>query len=898
MKGVALLLVAFFTVNSTYGKTIQDKSTVAENDDCQEVIETVRKGIDENKELMKKFAKGVCKYISSMSCDEYQKKVLEFSLNEKEAKQFCTSLRRGRALSMHIRDCVTGEKYCPYLCKRCTKTVAMLNRVIKMMNATAGEIEAVFKANCNILKLDNKTCDTIISYFDKIVQSIIDEVSPGDICVELKFCNSSSTDGNIMDGFKNYMNKIRRRGRNIMKSMFKLHGSKTRGSFPNFLNGKQWRKSMREHLKRIKKIQRQFKNIFKNTGDFDNENPLATTTVEPEIVEEEEEEGDDAEGDDAEGDDAKGDDADDDNDDDDDLMNIEDKWISNKDDIEAMNKVLAEAKHNRVIGENPYLAYDFPSFGHFFKKSKRIFEDLPTKDIILEELSPKDWSTEDLPTEDIFPEDLTPKDWNTDSLKDLYDPSKFKEIKGSENIFEKEDEDEEEDPLRGLLPTFTLPSIPNLSFFNKELDKMMKLTKEQLKTLEEKSSSLRQSLTGKSLKNGIGCTACKAVVEVIEYEIKTVNASEQQIKKIIEAICSLYPIEAAKEACKKIVEEVDEVIQLIEKDVDPKDICVELKLCPSKQNQQDGGFKVETKTYVKPTGDCNSMCGFWKNLYGEDVSEVMELWVETKERIIKLCQENKYKIKCFSMLRTFEKAESQLGAVLTQEEMNNSNSTEKYCKCFKNQPVFVTKKHDTCQLCRQMEKGLSKDISNVKKSISYLIEQINTFCTGVTEQQEECFEIIDIFKTSFENLDKRMEATDELCNRIGYCVEEEKEFPWKNMMKHMMTRAESLFPSILDGDLFGSPLSCNFCKTCMKNINSTMKVINANSTNIEENTPVLKDGFAIFCRSQKTGDEVKQVCKRIYNGMETIQKTLISKKEMEDGSNDDMSAICKEFKMC
>ena len=38
-----------------------------------------------------------------------------------------------------------------------------------------------------------------------------------------------------------------------------------------------------------------------------------------------------------------------------------------------------------------------------------------------------------------------------------------------------------------------------------------------------------------------------------------------------------------------------------------------------------------------------------------------------------------------------------------------------------------------------------------------------------------------------------------------------------------------------------------------------MSVIKTDSTNIEEKTPMMKDGFAIFCRSHRIGDEIQQV---------------------------------------
>lgn len=55
-------------------------------------------------------------------------------------------------------------------------------------------------------------------------------------------------------------------------------------------------------------------------------------------------------------------------------------------------------------------------------------------------------------------------------------------------------------------------------------------------------------LPGGVLSKGIGCTVCRTVVEIISYEVKTVNASEEFIKKEIEMVCKLYPVKAAQDA--------------------------------------------------------------------------------------------------------------------------------------------------------------------------------------------------------------------------------------------------------------------------------------------------------------------------------------------------------------
>lgn len=63
------------------------------------------------------------------------------------------------------------------------------------------------------------------------------------------------------------------------------------------------------------------------------------------------------------------------------------------------------------------------------------------------------------------------------------------------------------------------------------------------------------------------------------------------------------------------------------------------------------------------------------------------------------------------MTTTFEKAERQLGSVLTRDyygnseeaEMNKNEGDDEDCQCFNKQPVFIT--GDSCQVCQQMQTG-------------------------------------------------------------------------------------------------------------------------------------------------------------------------------------------------
>ena len=53
--------------------------------------------------------------------------------------------------------------------------------------------------------------------------------------------------------------------------------------------------------------------------------------------------------------------------------------------------------------------------------------------------------------------------------------------------------------------------------------------------------------------------------------------------------------------CTKIVEEVDQIIQLIEKDVDPKGICEKIGLCANTTITTDG-TNAKTTSLITPSG--------------------------------------------------------------------------------------------------------------------------------------------------------------------------------------------------------------------------------------------------------------------------------------------------------
>lgn len=443
-----------------------------------------------------------------------------------------------------------------------------------------------------------------------------------------------------------------------------------------------------------------------------------------------------------------------------------------------------------------------------------------------------------------------------------------------------------DDLFGGLTPDFPSSIFPKS--FEGTLESLKESTSKNFrKFTKEVETNVTHSLGG-VIKEGITCTICQTIVKVITWEIKTVNASIKFIENEVKVMCALYPIKAAQEACDVIIDKVDEIIQLIEKGAEPGSICQQIGLCNT--TLKSG---VKTVTAITPTSKCKPLCKFFKGLYSDDMKKTAELWVSTKKDLVEFCAMNKNPATCENLLRIFNKAERQLGAVINSDDTMLVNEKQKqkedndFCKCFKNQPIFITKKFNKCQRCKEMEKGLIKDLTHAKISMEYLVETMHKFCKELPESKSKCMKILVVFNTSFVRLEQKLLVTD-LCPTLGYCGNNKTDAIIQDMSKVEIPgfggKLFPSFPNVWKKFSFG----CQFCQKCIDNIQRTLKY--ANETNTEDVIPALKDGFSIYCHSQGDGQQVTQVCKTISNGMETIQKVV---KKTEDAPS-----MCRTFGMC
>lgn len=127
--------------------------------------------------------------------------------------------------------------------------------------------------------------------------------------------------------------------------------------------------------------------------------------------------------------------------------------------------------------------------------------------------------------------------------------------------------------------------------------------------------------------NSVECVVCEFVMKEVDSLLGQ-NASEAEIEKVLEKVCSFLP-DTISEQCKEFIANYSaEIIELLLERLDPKQVCTALKLC-----SQEKMFKAA----VFPTGP--ALCGWCKIavqwLKKEVVANITE--EEAKKLLIELC---------------------------------------------------------------------------------------------------------------------------------------------------------------------------------------------------------------------------------------------------------------------
>lgn len=346
--------------------------------------------------------------------------------------------------------------------------------------------------------------------------------------------------------------------------------------------------------------------------------------------------------------------------------------------------------------------------------------------------------------------------------------------------------------------------------------------------------------------------------------MKTANASIEFIEKSVKAMCALYPIEAAKETCDKIIDEVDQIVQLIEKDVEPTQICQEMKLC---SNTSTSSLNPHHMRRLYSPRKCGAMCKHLKMVNGIGFDVQMEKLENTREMLNGFCKENKISTKCKYIQHLMNKTEAEFEMIFALEN-------EAYCECDKRAPwaFFMHRRGNSmCDTCKKFEAGMIKDLEEAHQTVNMLLDEMNEICSAFPDPiKEKCSTIAAEIKAFTEYLEKKLDPSG-VCVAMGVCHEHKH--------KPIMEKFEERVSSILKpGGIFdilkpwgsrgrGRPnkneTECVFCKDCLKEVTPDAE---------SKGKDFVKKTLSMVCESKSNGTDISTVCKKMVDGVETVDK--------------------------
>ena len=382
---------------------------------------------------------------------------------------------------------------------------------------------------------------------------------------------------------------------------------------------------------------------------------------------------------------------------------------------------------------------------------------------------------------------------------------------------------------------------------------------------------LSKNLLEKSIvsNNTMQCYVCKEVVSIIEYELNVLKMSVEYILTTVQFICKFFPL--AEKSCQTAVSDIKAIIKYIAEGLSPERICEKIKLCSS--TLPEGVAQSVSITFSRK---CSPLCNFIKITYEEKAMKMAKSWNEAKMKLKRFCDDKKIIKKCDIFFRMLEKSFAHLSNITGKQNVE-------HCKCFRRQPLFDTKKFDSCLRCKQFKRGMVNELQQLNQSMQSLTSRVRGLCQLFPTKV--CRDIVEEFRSS---LSSNIVTMDNICNVTGYCGNTEKNSNLVGHIKESFGNFGSIFPDANHMIMRRKRLTpgCLFCKKCMGDLKETFKNINE-TKNVY---PAVREGFRMYCQTRSVGTDHATVCRKISNGIETVHK-VITKRGNEEG-------MCKTLGLC
>jgi saposin len=276
------------------------------------------------------------------------------------------------------------------------------------------------------------------------------------------------------------------------------------------------------------------------------------------------------------------------------------------------------------------------------------------------------------------------------------------------------------------------------------------------------------------------CDICQTVVQLIEGWVEN-NATVSQIEQYLDGICNLIPSYGA--ICQAIVNQgIPEIIQFIEQNETPQQICTQLGLCSS-VTVINGGLINTHKlplpslkelqkltpgilTAVKPAKNGAAQCDLCQQIIG-----AIENWMANTNDQAEVITAIEVVCTYMPQWQTTCDAIIEAGVpTVVQWIVQNDNSTQ-VCQqlgiCPSEKKV-VAPKQDECGICEQIVTAVYYYV-NQNYTESVIANYLDIACTVVPQWTQVCETFVSEELPQIISWVEQNESPDTICTNLGVC---------------------------------------------------------------------------------------------------------------------------------
>nr|XP_039273546.1 uncharacterized protein LOC120347581 isoform X5 [Styela clava] len=353
------------------------------------------------------------------------------------------------------------------------------------------------------------------------------------------------------------------------------------------------------------------------------------------------------------------------------------------------------------------------------------------------------------------------------------------------------------------------------------------------------------SVKKENVKDNTGCEICTLALTELFNKLED-NATEEEIEKELEKICSDLP-ESYQSECKMIIEQyTPELIELITQKLTPKEICEAIKLCTSYVKKEN----------VKYNTGCEICTLALTELFNKLEDNATE--EEIEKELEKICSDlpESYQSECKMIIEQYT---PELIELITQKL-----TPKEICEAIKLcTSVKKVESGITCLLCTDVVGYLVKNIP-VNQTEESILKELRVACSYLKKYEDKCDEFVNDYGKEIVDLILK-EVTDpkKICFLIGLCG-----LPVEEVQKQIEENLKS-------------DTGCELCEVVVKQLDSYLTEDATQAKFIEV--------FEKVCADLPESDRAQ--CK---NFVQTYTPTLLDLLVQELAPNE----ICALIKLC